>query len=53
MIAKTMKGVSHGQERREKERQITARTEGGGLETSQHTDTMREEEPEQRQQLQQ
>jgi len=55
MIAKTMKGVAQGQEgrEREKERQMTARTDRGGLEALQHADTTREEEPEKRQQLQQ
>ena len=36
-----------------KERDETAVTDSGGLEASQHADTMREEEPEKRQQLQQ
>jgi hypothetical protein len=53
MIAKTMKGVEQGQEGREKEREMTARTDGGGLEASQHADTTREEGPEQHQQPQQ
>jgi hypothetical protein len=53
MIAKTMKGVAQGQEGREKEREMTARTDGGGLEASEHADTTREEGPEQRQQPQQ
>ena len=55
MIAKTMKGVGQGQQEREREnkRQMTARTDGGGLVASQHADTTREEEPEKRQQLQQ
>jgi hypothetical protein len=52
MIAKTMKGVAQGQEWREREREVTARTNGGGLEASQHTDTTREEGQEERQQLQ-
>jgi len=55
MIAKTMNEVAQGQEgrEREKESQMTARTDGGGLEASQHADQTREEEPEKRQQLQQ
>jgi len=53
MIAKTMKGVAQGQEGREREREMTARTDGGGLEASQLADTMREEGPEERQQPQQ
>jgi len=53
MIAKIMKGVASGQEVREKERDETAGTDGGGLQASQHADTTREEEPEKRQQLQQ
>jgi hypothetical protein len=40
MIAKTMKGVAQVQEEREREREMTARTDGGGLEASQHADTM-------------
>jgi len=51
MIAKTMKGVVQGQEGREREREMTARTDSGGLEASQHTDTTREEGPEERQHL--
>ena len=39
MIAKTMKGVSQGREGRETEREMTGRTDGGGLEASQHADT--------------
>jgi len=53
MIAKTMKGVSQGQEERVREREVTARTDGGGLEASQYADTTREEGPEERQQPQQ
>jgi len=53
MIPKTMKGVPQSQKGREKERQLTARRDGGGLEVSQHADTMREEEPQKHQQLQQ
>jgi hypothetical protein len=55
MIAKTKKGVAKGEEGREteKERQMTARTDGGWVEASQHPDMTREEEPEQHQQLQQ
>jgi hypothetical protein len=34
MIAKMMKGVPQGEEGREKERQMTARMDGGGLEAS-------------------
>jgi len=49
MIAKTMKGVAQGQEERGREREATARTDGGGLEASQHADTTREEGPEERQ----
>ena len=49
MIEKTMKGVAQGQEGREREREMTARTDGRGLEASQHADTMREEGPEERQ----
>ena len=53
MIAKTMKGVAQGQEEREREREVTARTDGGGLEASQHADTIQEEGPEEWQQPQQ
>jgi len=53
MIANTMKGVPQGQEGREREREMTARTDGGGLEASHHADMMREEGPKERQQLQQ
>jgi hypothetical protein len=34
MIAKTMKGVTQGQKWREREREMTARTDGRGLEAS-------------------
>jgi len=50
MIATTMKGVAHGQEKTESDREATARTDGGGLGYSQHARTMREEGPEERQQ---
>jgi len=53
MIAKVMKGVAPGKEGREKEREMTARTDGGGLEASQYADMTREEGQEKRQQLQQ
>jgi len=53
MIAKVMKGVAPGQEVREKDTEMTARMDGGGLEASQHADTTQEERPEQRQQPQQ
>jgi len=53
MIAKIMKGVAPGQEAREKERDETARMDGGRLEASQHPDTPQEGGPEKRQQLQQ
>jgi len=52
-IAKFMKGVAPGQEVRKKEREMTARMDCGGLEASQHADTMREEGPQKCQQLQQ
>jgi hypothetical protein len=42
-IAKTMKGVAQGQQEREREREVTARMDSGGLEDSQHADRMREE----------
>jgi len=51
MIAKNMKGVAQGQE--EREREVTARTDGGWLEASQHADTTREDGPKERQQPQQ
>jgi len=53
MIAETMNGVAQGQEWKEKARQMTARTDGGGLEASQHADTPREEDPQKRQFVQQ
>jgi hypothetical protein len=53
MIAKTMNGVGQGQEVREREREVTVRMDGGGLEASHLADTMREEGPEERQQPQQ
>jgi len=53
MIAKTMKGVEHGQEEREKDREVTARMDSGGLGTSQHPDTTQEQGPEEHQQPQQ
>ena len=40
MIAKVMNGVAPGQEGREKAREVTARTDGGGLAASQHADTI-------------
>jgi hypothetical protein len=52
MIVQTMKGVAQGQEARETESKMTARTDGGGLESSKHACTMREEGPEERQQQQ-
>jgi len=48
MLAKSMAGVAQGQEGREKDREITAKTDGGGLEASQHGDTMQEQGPEER-----
>jgi len=53
MIAKTMTGVAQGQEEREREREVTARTDGGGLEAAQHADTTREDEPKEPEQPQQ
>jgi len=53
IIAKTMKALGQGQEWRDGERQMNARTDCGGLEASQHADAMREEGPEKRQELQQ
>jgi hypothetical protein len=43
MIANVMKGVAPGQEVRKKEREITTRMHGGGLEVSQHADATQEE----------
>ena len=48
-----MDGVAPGQEGRGKERDKTARMDGGGLEASQHTDTTQEGGPEKHQQLHQ
>jgi len=53
MIAKVMKGVAPRQEEGDKEREVTVRTDSGGIEATQHADTTREEGPERRQQLQQ
>jgi hypothetical protein len=53
MITKSMKGVGQGQEGRERHRERTARTDGGGLEAFLHADTTREEGAEDRQQPQQ
>jgi len=53
MIAMTMKEVAQGQEEREREREVTGRTDGGGLEASQHADTTRDDGTKERQQLQQ
>jgi len=53
MIAKVMKGVASGEEAREKERDKTARMDGGELEASQHADTTQEGGQEKHQQLQQ
>jgi len=53
MIAKTMKPVEQGEEGREREREMTARMDGGGLEASQHANTTQEEGPEERQPPQQ
>jgi hypothetical protein len=53
MIGKTMKGVAQGQELKEREREVTARTDGEGLEASQHAVTIRVEGPDGRQQPQQ
>jgi len=53
MIAKTMKGVAQGQEGGEREREMTARTDGRGLEASRHADATGEEGPEERHQPQQ
>jgi hypothetical protein len=51
MIAKIMTGVASGQDAREKERDETAETDGGGLQASQYADMTLEEEPEKPQQL--
>jgi hypothetical protein len=53
LIAKTIKGIGQGREERERDREATARTDGGGLETAQDADTTREEGPEECQQPQQ
>jgi hypothetical protein len=53
MIAKIIEGVAQGKEEIEREREATLRTDGGGLEASQHADTTREVGPEERQQPQQ
>jgi len=51
MIAKTMHGVAQGHKWREKEREMTPRMDGVGLEASQHADMPREERPEELRQL--
>jgi hypothetical protein len=43
VIAKTMKGVAQLQKGRETEKEMTARMDGGGLESSQHADMMLDE----------
>jgi hypothetical protein len=53
MIANVMKGVAPGQVAREKQRDKTARMDGGGLEALQHADRTQEGGPEKHQQLQQ
>jgi len=53
MIAKVRNAVAPGQEAKEKERDKTAGMDGGGLEASQHVDTMQAGGSERRQQLQQ
>jgi len=53
IIVKVMKEVAPGKEAREKERDETARMDGGGLEASQHADTPQDGGPEKSQQLQQ
>ena len=53
MIAKTMNGVAQGQEEGEREREVTARMDRGGLEASQHADPTQEEGPIEHQQPQQ
>jgi hypothetical protein len=52
-IAKIIKVVAQGQVEIERERQLTARTDSGGLEASQRADTTREERPKEHQQPQQ
>jgi len=46
MIAQTMNGVVQGQDWREREREMSARTDSGGMEASQHADTTHVEGPE-------
>jgi hypothetical protein len=53
MMIKTIKGVAQRQEEREREREMTARTDGGGLDASQHAHTTCEGGPEVRPQPQQ
>jgi hypothetical protein len=53
MLAKTRNVVAKRQEEREREREVTIRTDGGGLESSQHAETTREQGPEQCQRPQQ
>ena len=53
MITWVMTCVAPGQEAREKQRDKTARMDGGGLEASQHADTTQEGGPEKHKQLQQ
>jgi len=53
MITKTMNGVAQRQQGRERESEMTAKTDSGGLQASQHAAMMREEGPEEHQQLQQ
>jgi hypothetical protein len=53
MIAKTINEVGQGDKGREREREITARTDGVELEAFQYTAMTREEGPEEHQQLQQ
>jgi len=48
-----MKVVARGQEEKDRDREGTARTDGGRLEASQHADTTRDEGPNERQQPQQ
>jgi hypothetical protein len=43
VIAKTMNGVAQRQRGRETEKEMTARMDGGGLESSQHADMMLDE----------
>ena len=53
MIAKTMNGVGQGQEGRDRDTEVTAKMDRGGLQASQHADTTRPEGPKERQQPQQ